>query len=125
MSVFGGDSWGREAQQRKRRVEDLVAEEAIDESSSVKKLSNGKFACLVCPHNPVLDSLLMFSVCFRFVFFLFYSVSYISHSFLILTISLPQTQKYLILDGTLNTWCLYPKMTSRERPRKGFIFYLR
>ncbi|KAJ8766639.1 hypothetical protein K2173_001159 [Erythroxylum novogranatense] len=48
MSVFGGDSWAREAQHRKRRVEE--------------KLSNGKFTCLVCPHNPVLDSLIMLNM---------------------------------------------------------------
>ncbi|XP_062092027.1 uncharacterized protein LOC133797915 [Humulus lupulus] len=58
MSVFGGDSWGKEAQFRKRRVEDLLVESP--DGSSFKKLSNGKFACLVCPHSPILDSPLMF-----------------------------------------------------------------
>ncbi|KAK4563033.1 hypothetical protein RGQ29_005502 [Quercus rubra] len=38
MSVFGGDSWGREAQHRKRRLDDLLLEELVD-GSSYKKLS--------------------------------------------------------------------------------------
>ncbi|POO03078.1 Sodium channel modifier [Trema orientale] len=58
MSVFGGDSWAREAQYRKRRVEDLVVES--HHAASFKKLSNGKYACLLCPHHPILDSPLMF-----------------------------------------------------------------
>ncbi|KAJ3704976.1 hypothetical protein LUZ61_008681 [Rhynchospora tenuis] len=62
MSVFGGDSWGREAQHRKRRVDDLLLSSSSNASSSFKKLSSGKFVCLVCPHNPVLDSSLMLSV---------------------------------------------------------------
>lgn len=60
MSVFGGDSWAREAQHRKRRVEELVVE-GVD-GPSYKKLSNGKYACLVYPHNPILDTLLMLSM---------------------------------------------------------------
>lgn len=60
MSVFGGDSWAREAQQRKRRVDDLALEQL--NGSSYKKLSGGKYACLVCPHSPILDSPLMLSV---------------------------------------------------------------
>ncbi|WCJ33760.1 Sodium channel modifier 1 [Euphorbia peplus] len=60
MSVFGGDSWAREAQQRKRRVDDVVLENL--DGSSYKKLSSGKYLCLLCPHNPVLDSPLMLSV---------------------------------------------------------------
>ncbi|XP_010942692.1 uncharacterized protein [Elaeis guineensis] len=60
MSVFGGDSWGWEAQHRKRRVDDLLL--SSSSSSSFKKLSNGKYACLVCPHNPILDSPLMLSM---------------------------------------------------------------
>ncbi|CAL5377303.1 unnamed protein product [Camellia sinensis] len=60
MSVFGGDSWGREAQYRKRRVDDLVVEGL--EASSYRKLSSGKYACLVCPHNPILDTPLMLSM---------------------------------------------------------------
>ncbi|KAJ6896482.1 sodium channel modifier 1 [Populus alba x Populus x berolinensis] len=59
MSVFGGDSWAREAQYRKRRVDDLVID-GLD-GSSHKKLSSGKYACLVCPHNPVLESPLALS----------------------------------------------------------------
>lgn len=61
MSVFGGDSWAREAQYRKRRVEDVVVE-GLDGASSFKKLSNGKYTCLLCPQRPILDSPLMFSV---------------------------------------------------------------
>ncbi|XAR72878.1 hypothetical protein NMG60_11019664 [Bertholletia excelsa] len=60
MSVFGGDSWAREAQYRKRRVNDLVVE-SLD-PSSYRKLAGGKYACLVCPHNPVLDTPLMLSM---------------------------------------------------------------
>ncbi|GKU99333.1 hypothetical protein SLEP1_g12199 [Rubroshorea leprosula] len=60
MSVFGGDSWAREAQHRKRRVDDVVIEGI--HASSYKKLSNGKYACLVCPQNPILDTPLMLSM---------------------------------------------------------------
>ncbi|XP_028765868.1 sodium channel modifier 1-like [Neltuma alba] len=60
MSVFGGDSWAREAQYRKRRVDDLLVE-GIN-GSAFKKLANGKYACLVCPHNPILDTPLMLSM---------------------------------------------------------------
>lgn len=59
MSVFGGDSWGREAQYRKRRVDDLIIE-GID-GCGYKKLPNGKLVCLLCPHHPVLDTPLMLS----------------------------------------------------------------
>ncbi|XP_043709216.1 sodium channel modifier 1-like [Telopea speciosissima] len=65
MSVFGGDSWGREAQNRKRRVEDLLEEglsKEVDSNPSYKKLCNGKYACLVCRHHPILDSSLMLSM---------------------------------------------------------------
>jgi hypothetical protein len=69
MSVFGGDSWARESQQRKRRLDDLMLPAAATSSSSspsasgsFKRLSSGKFACLVCPHRPVLDSSPMLSV---------------------------------------------------------------
>ncbi|KAL4362142.1 hypothetical protein GQ457_04G002360 [Hibiscus cannabinus] len=58
MSVFGGDSWGREAQYRKRRIDEVVLE-GID---SYKKLSSGKYACLVCPHSPIFDTPLMLSM---------------------------------------------------------------
>lgn len=60
MSVFGGDGWAREAQYRKRRVDELMVEN-ID-SSAYKKLSSGKFVCVVCSHRPVLDTSLMLSV---------------------------------------------------------------
>uniref|UniRef100_A0ACD5ZPF5 Uncharacterized protein n=1 Tax=Avena sativa TaxID=4498 RepID=A0ACD5ZPF5_AVESA len=69
MSVFGGDSWARESQQRKRRLDDLMLPSAATSSSSslspsgsFKRLSSGKFACFVCPHHPVLDSPLMISM---------------------------------------------------------------
>ncbi|KAK6778031.1 hypothetical protein RDI58_024749 [Solanum bulbocastanum] len=60
MSVFGGDSWAREAQCRKRRVDELMVDN-ID-SSAYKKLSSGKFVCIICSHRPVLDTPLMLSV---------------------------------------------------------------
>lgn len=60
MSVFGGDSWVREAQQRKRRVDDLLLPDSS--SSSYMKLARGKYACLVCPNNPILDTPLMLSM---------------------------------------------------------------
>uniref|UniRef100_A0A0D9X8X3 Sodium channel modifier 1 n=1 Tax=Leersia perrieri TaxID=77586 RepID=A0A0D9X8X3_9ORYZ len=77
MSVFGGDSWARarDAQQRKRRLEYLMlpaspspspspssSSLSASASDSFRRLSNGKFACLVCPHRPVLDSPLMLSM---------------------------------------------------------------
>lgn len=62
MSVFGGDSWATEAQQRKRRVDDLAVEQL--DGSSYKRLSSGKYACLLCPNSPILDSPLMLSVRF-------------------------------------------------------------
>lgn len=63
MSVFGGDSWAREAQCRKRRVDELMVDN-ID-SSAYKKLSSGKFVCIVCSHRPVLDTPLMLSQTYR------------------------------------------------------------
>uniref|UniRef100_A0A0A9D2G6 Sodium channel modifier 1 zinc-finger domain-containing protein n=1 Tax=Arundo donax TaxID=35708 RepID=A0A0A9D2G6_ARUDO len=66
MSVFGGDSWARDAQQRKRRLDEIMLPAAASSSPSTldsfRRLSNGKFACLVCPHRPVLDSPLMLSM---------------------------------------------------------------
>ncbi|KAJ3676960.1 hypothetical protein LUZ60_002684 [Juncus effusus] len=59
MSVFGGDSWARETQNRKRKVDDLLLSSS---SSSSEKLSSGKYMCLVCPQNPVLDSPLMLAM---------------------------------------------------------------
>ncbi|GER42209.1 sodium channel modifier 1, partial [Striga asiatica] len=56
MSVFGGDSWGREA------VDDLLIDGI--EASAYKRLANAKFACLVCPQNPVLDTPIMLSVAY-------------------------------------------------------------
>ncbi|KAL0908644.1 hypothetical protein M5K25_023149 [Dendrobium thyrsiflorum] len=64
MSVFGGDSWAREAHHRKRRLDDLLLSSTSSSSTGAsfyKRLSNGKFACLVCPHKPVLDSPLILS----------------------------------------------------------------
>lgn len=54
MSAFGGDRWAPDAQQRKRRVDDLMLSNSP--SNSFKKLSNGKFACLICTHKPILDT---------------------------------------------------------------------
>ncbi|KAF5200356.1 hypothetical protein FRX31_010056 [Thalictrum thalictroides] len=63
MSVYGGDSWGREAEYRKRRVEDLILEDHLtNSSSSYKKLSNGKYTCLVCSNNPLFDTPLTLSM---------------------------------------------------------------
>ncbi|KAG0501974.1 hypothetical protein HPP92_002046 [Vanilla planifolia] len=66
MSVFGGDSWAREAQHRKRRVDDLMLSSASLKSTapapSHRKLSNGKFVCLVCPNNPIFDTALILSM---------------------------------------------------------------
>ncbi|KAL4559568.1 hypothetical protein LXL04_031711 [Taraxacum kok-saghyz] len=61
MNVYGGDSWGREAQHRKRRVADLLLDAAGDHSS-YRKLPSGKYVCLVCPHTPVIDTPLMLSL---------------------------------------------------------------
>lgn len=60
MSVYGGDSWAREAQQRKRRVDHLMLQHCDD--SNYKNLSNGKYACLICPNHPILDTPLMLSM---------------------------------------------------------------
>ncbi|ONM03706.1 hypothetical protein ZEAMMB73_Zm00001d031816 [Zea mays] len=69
MSVFGGDSWARDAQQRKRRLDELLlpitAPSSPSTPDSFKKLHNGKLACLICPHRPVLDTPLMLSAFFR------------------------------------------------------------
>lgn len=66
MSVFGGDSWARDAQQRKRRLDELLlpitAPSSPSTPDSFKKLHNGKLACLICPHRPVLDTPLMLSM---------------------------------------------------------------
>ncbi|KAM0034822.1 putative sodium channel modifier 1, zinc-finger, sodium channel modifier 1, acidic [Helianthus debilis subsp. tardiflorus] len=62
MSVFGGGNWGREAHHRKRRVDDLLLDAAGDQSSSYRKLSSGKYACLVCPHTPVFDTPVILSM---------------------------------------------------------------
>ncbi|CAL5005720.1 unnamed protein product [Urochloa decumbens] len=66
MSVFGGDSWARDAQQRKRRLDDLMLPASVSSSPSTpdsfRRLPNGKLACLVCPNRPVLDSPLMLSM---------------------------------------------------------------
>ncbi|RCV31515.1 hypothetical protein SETIT_6G184200v2 [Setaria italica] len=66
MSVFGGDSWARDAQQRKRRLDDLMLPASASSSPSTpdsfRRLPNGKLACLVCPNHPVLDSPLMLSI---------------------------------------------------------------
>ncbi|KAI3972559.1 hypothetical protein MKX01_019217 [Papaver californicum] len=61
MSVFGGDSWGREAQYRKRRVDDLLVDNLSD-SSHFKKLPSGKYACLVCPNKPIFDTSLILTM---------------------------------------------------------------
>ncbi|KAB2091647.1 hypothetical protein ES319_A03G206300v1 [Gossypium barbadense] len=60
-----GISWGREAQYRKRRIDEVVLEGIeIDDGhgSSYKKLASGKYACLVCPQNPIFDTPLMLSM---------------------------------------------------------------
>ncbi|KAF8769538.1 hypothetical protein HU200_006576 [Digitaria exilis] len=63
MSAFGGDSWARDAQQRKRRLDDLMLPASSPSMpDSFRRLPNGKLACLVCPHRPVLDSPLMLSM---------------------------------------------------------------
>ncbi|XP_057996809.1 uncharacterized protein LOC110648556 isoform X2 [Hevea brasiliensis] len=43
-------------------MDDLLTQGLDVDGSSYKKLSSGKYACLVCPHNPILDSPLMLSV---------------------------------------------------------------
>lgn len=60
MSVYGGDSWGREAQHRKRRVDDLMLDKLTRDS--YKQLSNGNYICLVCPNKPLFDSSLALSM---------------------------------------------------------------
>ena len=70
MSTYGGDSWVPEAMHRKRQVDHLLADaHNLDhDSSQVRRLSNGRLACLVCPHHPVLDSFPVLIVRLTFLF---------------------------------------------------------
>ncbi|KAK1302400.1 hypothetical protein QJS10_CPB12g01397 [Acorus calamus] len=45
---------------RKRRLDNLLID--FVESSSYRKTRSGKYECLACPNNPLLDSLLMLSM---------------------------------------------------------------
>ncbi|KAI3992026.1 hypothetical protein MKX01_014917 [Papaver californicum] len=60
MSVFGGHSWGREAQYRKRRVDDLLV--VLSDSYHFKKLPGRKYACLVCPNTPIFNTSLILTM---------------------------------------------------------------
>lgn len=64
MSTYGGDSWVPEAMHRKHQVDQLLADVHHLErySNQWRRLSNGRFACLVCPHPPVLDTFPMLIV---------------------------------------------------------------
>jgi hypothetical protein len=64
MSTYGGDSWVPEAMHRKHQVDQLLADVHHLErySNQWRRLSNGRFACLVCPHRPVLDTFPMLIV---------------------------------------------------------------
>jgi len=103
MSVFGGDSWAREAQYRKRRVDDLVTD-GLD-GSSHKKLSSGKYACLVCPHNPVLESPLALSVRTRCPLIFFFNFS----DFLLCSIHYQQSLNRNKLKREKPHLCFYVK----------------
>lgn len=46
--------------QKKHRVTDLLAEDIPADEAS--KTRSGRFACLVCPHNPVLDTMAMLTL---------------------------------------------------------------
>ncbi|XP_024382015.1 uncharacterized protein [Physcomitrium patens] len=58
MSTYGGDSWVPEAMHRKHQVDQLLGDvHQLDRySNQWRHLSNGRFACLICPHHPVLDT---------------------------------------------------------------------
>uniref|UniRef100_A0A251VE71 Sodium channel modifier 1 n=1 Tax=Helianthus annuus TaxID=4232 RepID=A0A251VE71_HELAN len=43
-------------------VDDLLLDAAGDQSSSYRKLSSGKYACLLCPHTPVFDTPVILSM---------------------------------------------------------------
>ncbi|KAJ7531182.1 hypothetical protein O6H91_14G035300 [Diphasiastrum complanatum] len=63
MSVYGGDSWVPEAQQRRRRVDELLSDSVrLDDEGEIKRLANGRIACLVCPNHPLLDTMPMLMV---------------------------------------------------------------
>ncbi|XP_021658532.2 uncharacterized protein LOC110648556 isoform X1 [Hevea brasiliensis] len=55
-------------------MDDLLTQGLDVDGSSYKKLSSGKYACLVCPHNPILDSPLMLSVSYCIPYLLIFSV---------------------------------------------------
>jgi len=56
-STFGGDSWNAESQQRNHRLHELIGSKV--RKNEVRQLSNGKWACLVCPWKPILDNLVI------------------------------------------------------------------
>lgn len=58
MSTYGGDSWVPEAMHRKHQVDQVLADvHQLDRySNHWRRLSNGRIACLLCPHHPVLDT---------------------------------------------------------------------
>ncbi|KAG0623532.1 hypothetical protein M758_3G181100 [Ceratodon purpureus] len=58
MSTYGGDSWVPEAMRRKQQVDHVLQDvHLLDRySDQWRRLSNGRIACLVCPHRPVLDT---------------------------------------------------------------------
>lgn len=55
-----GNDTGLLANLRKRRIKELLAEEVPEEEA--KLLCNGRFACLVCSHRPIFDTVIMLSV---------------------------------------------------------------
>jgi len=64
MSTYGGDSWVPEAMHRKHQVDQVLADvHQLDRyANHWRRLSNGRIACLVCPHRPVLDTFPMLIV---------------------------------------------------------------
>ncbi|KAL6076882.1 Dynein heavy chain, variant 3 [Balamuthia mandrillaris] len=63
MSTYGGDSFVPEAIQRDKRVKDLFRGELSKHNKGeVRKDRNGRYVCLVCPTNPLLDTMAMFYI---------------------------------------------------------------
>ncbi|ELR25567.1 uncharacterized protein ACA1_296880 [Acanthamoeba castellanii str. Neff] len=59
MSRYGGDSWAAGAAHRRHKVAELMGDKAEGE---VTRCSNGRYACTVCAHQPVFDTLPMFAI---------------------------------------------------------------
>jgi len=60
MSTYGGDSYEGENQIRRRRVNDLLTEDVPLEEAV--KTANGKYKCIICPQQPIIDTTAMLGI---------------------------------------------------------------